>query len=171
MANPLSILLPAYHTVNFHGVPMFRAQAWALQDAWDHGQRFSVASADRRDGVIHAFNRKYGTNLHSQAYLYAHQNEPGFFPANPPDRGSHLLLGDGVVGALHQHLEPYRLGIDVTSAGRSNDAEPLVAWLNRSGYRVTRPYPSGSEAHHINFAYPPHKNARRRLARFYKVGH
>lgn len=167
----LSILYPAYHTVNFHGVPMFRAQAWALLDAWYHGQRFTVTSADRRDNIIHWFNEKYGTNLHSQAYLYKgfQEGRPGFLPANPPDRGTHLLIGDGVVGSLHQKLEPYQLGIDVVSAGRFNDCGPLVAWLDRSGYNVYRPYPSGSEAHHLNFKASPAANARKRLANYYRL--
>lgn len=173
MANELSILYPAYHTVNFQNVPMFRAQAWALLDAWYHGQRFTVTSADRRDNIIAAFNHKYGTTLHSQAYLYKgfEEGRPGFLPANPPDRGTHLLLGDGVVGEVHQRLEPYRLGIDVVSAGRSNDCKPLVDWLSRSGYGAYRPYPAGSEAHHMNFSRPPHRNARKRLANYYRKKH
>lgn len=150
---------------------MYRAQAWALLDAWYHGQRFTVTSADRRDNIIKWFNNKYGTDLHSQAYLYngfAH-GLPGFLPANPPDRGTHLQLGDGVVGAVHQKLQPFQLGIDVVSAGRSNDCQPLVDWLNRSGYDVYRPYPQSSEAHHMNFRKSPATNARKRLTNYYRL--
>lgn len=168
--NPLSILNPAYHIVNFYGVPIYRAQAWALLDAELHGQRFTVTSGDRRPATIAEFNRKYGTHLHDQAYLYwgYEKGLPGFLPANPPTRGTHLLLGDGVVGSVGEHLAPYRLGIDVVSAGRSNDCAPLVAWLNTHGYHCYRPYPSSAEAHHMNFSYPPDRNARRRLAAYYR---
>lgn len=151
---------------------MFRAQAWALLDAWYHGQRFTVTSADRRDFIIDWFNHKYGTNLHSQKYLYEgfRRGLTGFLPANPPDRGTHLLLGDGVVGTIHANLQSFQLGIDVVSAGRSNDCTPLVEWLRRSGYNAYRPYPSGSEAHHLNFRKSPATNARKRLTVFYRTG-
>jgi len=168
MAHPiLSTLYPAYHIVNYEGVPIYRAQAWALKDAAIHGQEFTVTSGDRRPSTISAFNKKYHTNLHDQAYLYRHQHDPGFFPANPPDRGTHVLKGDGVVGYLHEDLPKYKLGIDVVSKGYYNNAAPLVMWLNQHGYSVYRPYPSGSEAHHIVFRKSPATNARKRLAAHY----
>lgn len=171
MANSLSVLYPAYHIVNFYGVPIYRAQAWALLDAKYHGQSFIVTSGDRRTSTIAAFNRKYGTNLHDQAYLYDGyiRGLPGFLPANPPTQGTHLQLGDGVVGRVGEHLQPYQLGIDVVSAGRVNDCAPLVEWLDRSGYDVYRPYPTSAEAHHLNFIRSPAANARKRLANFYRL--
>lgn len=169
--NLLSILNPAYHIVNYYDVPIFRAQAWALLDAQYHGQHFTITSGDRRVDTITRFNKTYGTDLHDQAYLYNgfKRGLPGFLPANPPDRGTHLLLGDGVVGTIHAHLPQYMLGIDAVSAGRSNDCEPLIAWLNRNGYDVYRPYPSGSEAHHFCFRKSPAGNARKRLANYYRL--
>jgi hypothetical protein len=162
----LALSKPAYHHVDYHGVPIFRAHAWALEDARIHGQRFTVLSGDRRTDVIRAFNREHGTNLHDQAFLFDGWNRrlPGFLPANPPDRGTHLLLGDGVVGTLHEPLKPYQLGLDIVSAGHVNDCAPLVAWLNAHGYHATRPYHSGAEAHHVLFTRSPATNARRRLA-------
>jgi hypothetical protein len=169
--NPLSVLRRAYQIVNFQDVPVYRAQAWALLDAQYHGQHFTLTSGDRRESTLRWFNHTYGTDLHSQAYLYSgfERGLPGFLPANPPDRGTHLLLGDGVVGALHEHLQPWQLGIDCVSAGESNDCGPLVAWLNRSGYDAYRPYPSGSEAHHFCFGRSPVVNARKRLGNYYRV--
>lgn len=173
MANQLSILYPAYHIVNFHGVPIYRAQAWALLDALYHGQHFTITSGDRRRPTIKWFNKTYHTNLHDQAYLYEgfQRGLPGFLPANPPTQGTHLQLGDGVVGRVGQHLQPYQLGIDVVSAGRANDAGPLVQYLRRAGYHVEQPYHTASEAHHINFTAPPHWNARKRLSNFYRLQH
>lgn len=172
VTNPLSILRPAWQIVNFYDVPIFRAHAWALLDAHYHHQRFTITSGDRRTATIRWFNKTYHTNLHDQAYLYDGfaRGLPGFYPANPPTRGTHLLLGDGVVGRIGEKLEDYELGIDIVSAERINDAGPLVDWLNRSGYHVTRPYHTGSEAHHILFTKSPAANARKRLANYYKVG-
>jgi hypothetical protein len=169
--SPLSILSPAYHIVNYYDVPIYRAQAWALLDARYHGQKFTVVSGDRRRSTISDFNRKYGTNLHDQQYLYEgfEKGLPGFLPANPPNRGTHLLIGDGTVGRLYEKLQPFQLGIDVVSAGRSNDCGPLVDWLNRSGYDVYRPYPTSSEAHHMCFRRSPVANARKRLANYYRT--
>lgn len=182
MPAPLSILLPAWHHVPFDGVPIYRAQAWALKDARLHGEHFAVASGDRRTSVIKAFNKAHGTDLHDQAYLSslwirtsalygkAGAIARGVYPANPPTQGTHLLLGDGVVGRVGEHLPKFKLGIDATSAGEDNACASLVHWLNSHGYSVTRPYSSGSEAHHLVFTKGPATNARRRLAAYYAAG-
>ena len=95
----LGLALPAWHTVNFDNVPVYRGLAWALEDARINGWTGVLVSADRRTGTIKRFNEKYHTHLHDQAYLYDGwiHHLPGFLPANPPTRGTHLLLGDGVV--------------------------------------------------------------------------
>lgn len=169
MSNSTSIAFPAWHTVAFDGCPMFRAQAWALKDARLHGQRFSVASADRRKGVA----EKYGKS--SQAALYDGfvHHRPGYFPANPPGYSSHELRSDGsaVYHAARGHQIPdYMLGIDATSVGENNSCTQLVNWLNAHGYSATRPYHTGSEAHHFIFTKSPATNARKRLAAYYAKG-
>lgn len=170
MSDSLSIRLPAWHIVAFDGRPMFRALAWALKDARLHGVGFSITSADRRDSVIKAFNKQHGTDLHSQQYLYDHQGEPGFYPANPPGFSSHELRSDGSPffkvprGAS---IPDYELGIDAVDEGASNSCVKLVWWLNSHGYKAARPYASGSEAHHFCFAKSPAVNARKRLAAYY----
>lgn len=161
----LSILHPAYHIVNYRGVPIFRAQAWALTDAANHGIKFTVNSGDRRESTIVKFNRRHGTSLSSQAFLYRMwlQRKPGYNPANPPDRGTHLLIGDGVVGRLFQKLKPWQLGLDL-----GGDVDGLIRYLNAHGYSVYRPYSSASERHHICFRKSPASNARKRLAAYYR---
>lgn len=162
MANALSLTAPAWHTVGFNTpgsspVPMFRAHAWALAAAHNHGARFTVTSADRRDDVIESFNRRYGTHLHGQAFLFAHQDEPGYFPANPPDRSSHTLRSDG--NPVYRtpaggQLPAYFLGVDAVDDGESNDCARLVGHLQELGFRVARPYPGSAEAHHLVFTRP-----------------
>ncbi len=160
MANALSLTAPAYHTVGFNTpggqpIPMFRAHAWALQAAHNHGARFTITSADRRDDVLARHNKRYGTNLHGQGYLFANQHRPGFYPANPPTRSSHCLYSDG--SAVY-HAPPgtripaYMLGIDAVDDGSANDCTRLVEHLRELGIKAVRPYPGSSEAHHFVIA-------------------
>jgi hypothetical protein len=157
--------------VNFHGVPMFRMHAWALLDYEHHNPgRLFVNSAIRDDRILRAFNRKYRTNLKSQQYLYDHQNEPGFFPANPPSRTSHAGFSDGNphYGPVGSRLPKYKWGIDAV-ARPGGDAAGIVGWLNNHGYHATRPYPTTSERHHLSFTRYPARNARKRLRAWRKT--
>lgn len=167
MSNSLSLALPAYHTVIFHGVPMFRAQAWALRDYELHsGERLIVNSADRRDAVL---AKHPELHLHGQQFLFDHQHDPGFFPANSPTTSSHCLRSDG--NAVYREpaghsIPKHELGIDAVNAP-GGDAAHIVFWLNTHGYHATRPYtpPSQNERHHFNFTRSPAANARKRLAK------
>jgi lysozyme len=158
--------LPLWETCAFQNVPLFRALALALAHAGETGARFTVLSADRRDPVLAKFNKQHGTNLHGQQYLYDHQRDPGFFPANRPGTTSHCLFADGSpayrVGAkvlpVGGKLPRYFLGIDACDTGpgcKPNDCSTLIGMLERLGYHVTRPYHSGSEAHHFSFTSDP----------------
>lgn len=166
-ATDYRITAPAYHTVVYHGVPMYRAQAWALIDYVKHGGHLVVNSADRRDSVL----RRYAPSKHGQQYLYNHQNQPGFFPANKPRETSHCLYSDGNRNYRYKgrqiprggRLPKFMLGIDATNHP-GGDAARIVSWLNSHGYKAVRPYPSTSERHHFVFLKSPATNARRRLA-------
>ncbi len=158
--------LPLWQTVAYQNVPIFRALALALDHAAEQGARFTLVSADRRDAVLERFNRQHGTHLHGQAYLFAHQHDPGFFAANRPSTSSHCLFADGnpayrvrnTVLSSGSKLPPYFLGIDAVDAGpgaKANDCSHLIATLERLGYHVTRPYHSGTEAHHFVFTSDP----------------
>lgn len=159
--------LPMWHTCSTNPVvgrvPIYRALALALEHAHEHGARYTVYSSDRRDSKLRAFNREHGTNLHGQAYLYEHQGQPGFYPANPPGRTSHCLRSDGnpayrargrVIPAGGV-LPNYMLGIDAVDDGSVNDCSRLIGVLEHLGYHVTRPYHTGSEAHHFIFTSSP----------------
>lgn len=162
--SPLSILSPAWHTVTFDGVPMFRAQAWALLDARLHGVEFQVNSADRRYGVA----EKFGKSSQQKLWDGWKRHLPGFFPANPPGFSSHELKSDGnrVYGPRGRSIPNYMLGIDAVDRP-GGDAAELVLWLRAHGYGAIRPYATGSERHHFSFTKSPATNARRRLAAHY----
>jgi GH24 family phage-related lysozyme (muramidase) len=158
--------LPLWQTCAYQNVPIFRALALALDHAAEDGARFALLSADRRDPVLAKFNRAHGTSLHGQQYLYDHQHDPGFFPANRPGTTSHCLCSDGNpayrVGTrlipAGGRLPRWFLGIDAVDSGpgaKANDCSTLVGHLERLGYHVTRPYHSGAEAHHFSFTSDP----------------
>lgn len=90
---------------------------------------------------------------HSQAYLYAHQGTQGIGPANPPGQSTHELRSDGVPypGPVGRKLHWWQCGIDADDA----HVQALIAAAHRHGWKLYRPYGSGSEFHHINFARKP----------------
>jgi hypothetical protein len=152
---------PLWHTISspppVGQIPIFRAHALMLAHAHQHGARFTLVSGDRRDSVIKRFNARYHTNLHGQQYLYDHQHDPGFYPANAPGFSSHELRADGLpiyrsrgkVIARGGPIPNYMLGIDAVDDGSVNDCVHLVLILNQLGYSAVRPYPDGREAHHL----------------------
>ncbi len=170
----LSILYPAYNTVLFDGVPMWRAQAWALQDARLHGVKFTVNSAIRDNSIMNKWRGNGMRNLQSQQQLYDgwKRRLPGYFPANPPNRTSHAGFSDGnpaFHAAAGSRIPKYMWGIDAVNKP-GGDAKGLVTWLNSHGYHSTRPYPQVSERHHLMFTKSPASNARKRLAAYYAKG-
>jgi hypothetical protein len=81
---------------------------------------------------------------HTQAELFKSMHGVG---VNPPDRGSHVLRGDGTEGKLHAPLDPMRCGIDV------DDGQVLrmIGAAPRRGIRMKQTYPnSRAEFHHAN---------------------
>jgi hypothetical protein len=141
-------------TISYDGTPVFRGLARALSDARRHGWRGELVSADRRKGVAERYGKL------SQAALYAGwiSHRVGFNPANPPGRSSHELHSDGVAyrGPVGRPLSWWQLGLDVTNS------EQLIRVLRGLGYHVRRPYPSGSEEHHLNFTRSPYRRLRQR---------
>lgn len=92
----------------------------------------------------------------SQADLYAGwvHHRPGFNPANPPGFSTHELRSDGAAYPRvprGRKLKWWQCGMDVDDAHVS----AFVAAARRHGWDVWRPYPTGSEYHHVNFRKPP----------------
>lgn len=132
--------------------PLWRMQAWALEAAHTLGARFTVASGIRDDRILATFNRTYGTHHLGQEFLFSHQHEAGFFPANPPTRTSHAGWQDGsqFYPAIGHRLPNVKWGIDAEDDGSANDASKLVWFLNRAGVHAAKAYPgSAAENHHI----------------------
>ena len=95
--------------------------------------------------------RKHGK--HSQAYLYAHQGTEGIGPANPPGRSTHELRSDGVayLGPIGRKLPWWGEGLDIDDA----HVQAVIEAARRHGWKLFRPYGTGSEYHHVNFARKP----------------
>lgn len=161
---------PLQRTVNYRSVPTFNGLALAMHDAELHGAPHFIFSSDRRDAVIRNFNAEYHTHLHGQQWLIdAYARDPHtYYPANPVDETSHCLFSDGNPAykkPARARIPWYMLGIDAQDhipGAKYNDCSHLVATLGHLGYRVTRPYHSGSEAHHFIFIEHPLHNLRRR---------
>jgi len=102
----------------------------------------SIYRGDDVAGILHQFGK------HTQRELFE-ELPPGV--ANPPDRGTHILLGDGVVGALHEKLPWWKCGIDINDS----QVDAVIAAAAKHGWKLYRPYPTGSEYHHVNFASKP----------------
>src|SRR5882672_5904519 len=95
--------------------------------------------------------RKHGK--HSQKYLFEHQGTEGIGPANPPGQSTHELFSDGVAykGPVGRKLHWWQCGIDIDDA----HVEAVIKAARRHGWKLFRPYGSGSEYHHVNFARRP----------------
>lgn len=181
MPKGLELWKPAYHTVLFDGVPMWRAQAWALFDYRIHGGHVIVNSGIRRESIVKSWRRKgLRSGYKSQFQLWEGFNKgfPGFMPANPPGFSSHEGYADGVA-VFHREdgsraprgaeIVKFEWGLDAVDK-LGGDARRLTAWLNLHGYHAVRPYAAPSERHHLCFRKSPAANARKRLARWIATG-
>jgi hypothetical protein len=101
-----------------------------------------------------AILNKYGK--HSQAQLYEgyERHEAGFLPANPPGHSTHELKSDGVAYPQignGKDLDCWMQGFDV-----DDQFIPVVmSAATKHHWELFRPYPSGSEYHHLNFKVMP----------------
>jgi hypothetical protein len=171
----LALTKPAYETVLFDGVPMWRAQAWAILDYRLHGGTVRVNSAMRTDSAIKKYRGKgLRPGYKSQRELYDGwiAGVPGFFPANPPGTSSHEGRSDGhpFYGVpKREKIADYKYGLDLVDAP-GGSAEKIVRWWNSKGYSAVRPYATNSERHHAAFKRSPASRARARLARWIAAG-
>lgn len=120
-----------------------------------HIVSFTAISGDRRAGVAERFGHS------SQTYLWLHQHDPGFNPANPPLTSTHEYrnggtskLAPGYVGGpaypkvpTGKLLSPHQLGIDLAS---NEQATAFCHATAEVGLHFFQPYPTGSELHHVN---------------------
>lgn len=140
------------HEAVLDGTPMPLGHKLMLLDARRNGWDGVATSCDRRDKpkFVERLLHKLGKSTQAELYYGWTHHLPGFLPANPPDRGSHMRIGDGVVGILFAALEWFEEGID------SSYATQLREVLNGLGYDAYRPYATASEEHHTNLRTNPH---------------
>lgn len=119
---------------------------------------FVVISGDRRDGVD-----LFGHS--SQKYLWEHQNDPGFNPANPPGTSTHEYRNGGTKNgytgtpaypniAAGKILGPEHLGVDL---GSNDQASQFCGDAAEHGLHFFQPYPTSSELHHVNCKMTGHE--------------
>lgn len=104
----------------------------------------SIYRGDDAAAILHKNGK------HTQRELFI-ELPPGV--ANPPDRGSHILIGDGTVGRLFEKLKFWQCGIDVDDWL----VAATIAAAAKHGWELYQPYPSGSEFHHLNFRKRPRR--------------
>jgi len=140
------------HEAVLDGTPMPLGQKLVLLDGRRHGWDGTATSGDRRDkpSWVGRLLHRLGKSTQKELYEGFIHGLPGFLPANPPTQGTHMRIGDGVVGAVGEPLEWWQEGID------SSYATQLREVLNGLGYSAYRPYPSASEEHHTNLSENPH---------------
>jgi hypothetical protein len=93
---------------------------------------------------------------HTQGELYDGwiHHRPGFNPANPPGFSSHEARSDGnpFYGKPRGAALPWwMVGMDWDDA----HIDALIHAARHHGWDLERPYPSGSEHHHLNFRKEP----------------
>jgi lysozyme len=77
---------------------------------------------------------------------------PGYNPANRPGQSTHELFAGGAYrGPKTRPIRAWGCGLDWNDAA----VDELIAAAKRRGWEMWRPYPAGSERHHLNFRRKP----------------
>jgi hypothetical protein len=97
---------------------------------------------------------RYGHSSQRELYDGWRRHLPGFNPANPPGFSTHELRSDG---SAYPHvprggkLSWWQVGLDIDDL----HVDRFIAAGRRHGVSIWRPYPGGSEHHHVNLHRPP----------------
>lgn len=156
--------------VSFHGVPMPRGVAFAIDHIEHHGGRVAIFSADRTHAAISEHNKQFGTHLSSQESLIADFRAGRGNPANPVDETSHCYYADATIARLltsyghttfrRDKLPWWAVGIDLADKRRdgtieSESVDHFLAVAHHLHYDFRQPYSSGSERHHVILVNSP----------------
>lgn len=136
------------HVSVLDGTPTTLGLKLVLLDARRTGKWHGTLTSGDRRTIIAGLLHRLGKMTQAELYSGWIRRLPGFAPANPPTRGTHLRLGDGVVGAIGEKLPWFKQGLD-TSAGPE-----LRRALADLGYSAYQPYPA--EEWHTNLKQNPH---------------
>lgn len=100
-----------------------------------------------------AILRAHGKHTQEQLYEGWLHRLPGFNPANRPGTSTHELRSDGVAypGPTGRVLDWWQCGMDIDDA----HVDAFIRHLASRGISAHRPYPSGSEHHHVNLTKLP----------------
>lgn len=102
--------------------------------------------------ILHA----HGKHTQEQLYDGWRRHLPGFNPANRPGTSTHELRSDGVAYSVPvgRVLDWWQCGMDIDDA----HVDAFIRHLADRGVSAHRPYPAGSEHHHVNLrARPPRR--------------
>jgi hypothetical protein len=136
--------------ITIQGCPVYR----------DIGAYIAVVINDAREAVNSINRSKEAEPIlnrhgkHSQPQLFQLFEEGKGAPANRPGTSSHELRNDGVIDPhkpVGAELEWWQQGFDVNDAGVAK----VEAAAKKHGWELYRPYPTGSEFHHLNFRVAP----------------
>lgn len=127
------------------GTPVTREQKIALLYARSKGWLGVVNSGDRRSVIANLLHR-LGKSTQAELYQGWVERRAGFFPANPPTQGTHMRLGDGVIGVPGEPIPAWQQGLDTSYATQ------LRQILNAAGFDARQTY--SNEEWHTNFMKP-----------------
>jgi hypothetical protein len=127
------------------GTPVTLEQKIALLYARKKGWTGVVNSGDRRSVIANLLHR-LGKSTQAELYEGWIRRLPGFFPANPPTQGTHMRLGDGVIGVPGVPIPAYQQGLDTSAATQ------LRLILGAAGFDIRQTY--SNEEWHSNFMAP-----------------
>jgi hypothetical protein len=127
------------------GTPVTLEQKIALLYARTKGWNGVVNSGDRRSAIANLLHR-LGKSTQAELYNGWVARLPGFYPANPPTRGTHMRLGDSVIGSPGAPIPAWQQGLD------TSDALTLRTILTAAGFSIQCTY--SNEEWHSNFMAP-----------------
>lgn len=119
-----------------------------------HANVRSIYRGDPAAALLHA----HGKQTQRDLYWGYVDSRPGYLPANPPGFSTHELRSDGSAYNVLRGspLEWWQQGFDVDDT----DTDRVIREAASHGWQVWRPYPAGSEFHHLNFRVRPRPGPR-----------
>ena len=118
-----------------------------IDDCARKGKRVNVNSLYRGEDARSILNR-HGKRSQGQLYRDLPRGV-----ANPPGQSSHELRSDGRAfsGPVGRRLQWWQQGIDLND----DEVQAFISAGRSRGWVIYRPYKSGVERHHVNFAARP----------------
>lgn len=130
------------------------------------GNRFAVLLSAYRGADAEPLLNKYGKS--SQRQLYNDWLRGEGAPANKPGSSTHeQKLGGAYPGPRTRDGAWWQLGFDIDD--EHSDSDLVIHAARSHGWVLFRPYPGGSEHHHLNFKTEPKPHSLRMKARVIQI--